>query len=257
MHAYERAGLPQIPDSKSESEIKRTQATLEPTAESGRNSSATRPAVGEPANKAQPNVVACMLQFIDGVDEMRVEHTQAADDSQTVEADDHKRAETADYLAWKSAGRPSCQQCLKSHPPPCKSSQEDIDFCQRDPEGYKLYLKSIKPPRKQKPRSNRRPGHNTSQSSRPAQTHRVDTHAAHANTPARRQATTPPSPFLVAFMREAAVYAAANDPAATRAVLAPNDTHSHSQQESRRALSRVFEDALAQLATDAAEQTQQ
>jgi hypothetical protein len=166
MHAYERAGTPQIPDSESESEIKHTQASLEPTAESSRNSLVTHPSIGEPANswpQSPTIVVSNMLMVLDHVAERRDKRTQAADDSLIVEPD--QKADTADYLAWKSAGRPICQQYLKSHPPPCKSSQEDIDFCQRDPEGYKLYLKSIKPARKQKTRSNRRPelpGHNTS-----------------------------------------------------------------------------------------------
>ena len=291
MHAYERAGTPQIPDSESESEIKHTQASLEPTAESSRNSLVTHPSIGEPANswpQSPTIVVSNMLMVLDHVAERRDKRTQAADDSLIVEPD--QKADTADYLAWKSAGRPICQQCLKSHPPPCKSSQEDIDFCQRDPEGYKLYLKSIKPARKQKTRSNRRPelpGHNTSRVSRPAltqaqrlytpglsqtqrlytlaaynsppitpaQAHRVDTHAAHANTPATRQ-DDPPSPWLTAFMKTAAVNAA-NDPAGIRALLAPSDTYTDHQRISCRALSRVFEDALAQNATDAAEQTQQ
>jgi hypothetical protein len=57
-------------------------------------------------------------------------------------------------------------------------------------------------------------------------------------------------------MKTAAVNAA-NDPDGIRALLAPSDTHTDHQRISRRALSRVFEDALAQNATDAAEQTQQ
>jgi hypothetical protein len=262
MHAYERAGLPQIPDSNSESEIKRTQATLEPTAESGRNSLVSHTAVGEPANsgsKSRPSVVACMLQFIDGVDDMRVEHTQAADDPQTVEADDHKRADTADYLAWKSAGRPSCQQCLKSHPPPCKSSQEDIDFCQRDPEGYKLYLKSIKPARKQKPRSNRRPGMSGYRSSRvskppPALTQAQRLHTLPSyNDPLPTPRTADPilSPYFTALITGLA-NGTRNDPvrlAGIRRVLAPTaaaEGHAltPAQQARRRALTRVFDNAL-------------
>jgi hypothetical protein len=57
-------------------------------------------------------------------------------------------------------------------------------------------------------------------------------------------------------MKTAAVNAA-NDPAGIRALLAPSDTYTDHQRISCRALSRVFEDALAQNATDAAEQTQQ
>jgi len=211
------------------------------------------------------------------------ENTQPAFDSEseTIQArahDDvmlHREDTTVDsqeVIAWRSAGRPSCQQCLKSHPPPCRASQEDTDFCQRDPEGYKLHLKSKQTRRKKQPRSNRRPeppGYNTSRISRPVsrhvsrpeltQTQRLYTLAAYNNAQAGqlvgRQlalAESNPSPQLTAYMRHVAM-GTHNDPAQVtdiRELLAvtQDDGLSTNRRNIHRAFSRVFEDTLSQLA---------
>jgi len=256
---------------------------LEPTAQSGRNSLVNYPAVEEPIHSDSTMhdfERAGILQIPDPESGSETKRTHAIADSQTVEAG--QKANTTDYLAWKDAGRPPCQQCLKSHPPPCKSSQEDIDFCQRDPEGYKLYLKSLKPARKKKPRSNRRPelpGHNTSRVSRPAlsqaerlytpgltQTQRLHTLPAY-----NRPADPAPSPWLTAVIGGMAIHAR-NDPerlARIRATIMPTyTTNDHDDdippedgfgEMACRALTRVLEDALEstkdQGTTDQPEQT--
>lgn len=58
-----------------------------------------------------------------------------------------QQTDSPEYLEWKANGRPTCKNCLKAHPGPCRLSQWESDFLQRDPEGYARYRKSLKKPR--------------------------------------------------------------------------------------------------------------
>jgi hypothetical protein len=266
MHAYERAGIPQTPDSDSELEIKRTQATADQkdegvTIEQLLNCYATNPpAIGfsRSFSTQQAIMLALILHYMVFEIVPRVRQDHAADDSLITGC-----------LEWIDAGRRACSLCLRTHPPPCWAYEEDFDFCQRDPEGYLLHLRSIKPAKRQNPRSNRRPGHETSRVSKPAHTQRANTQAARTGDPERQ--TPPPyshlSPSVVKIMT-AIAEKAADDPTSQltteiKLVLAPKITQGYvseimrHQQTTRRALLREFEEGLVRLARDAAEQTQQ
>ena len=165
--------------------------------------------------------------------------------------------------AGRRDGYLRCQECLRTHLPPCNAPQEDKDLLQRDPEAYK---RKFNTDRKRRNRQNRR----ARESPPPVRGSLRVSRPAHANgtrrgAPTGTQNTTLPvptvtsaSPAVRAFMTNVANTAQPDEVARIRAVLAPNNMGP--EDYNTRILSRLFEDQLAQNAAEeasAAEDTQE
>lgn len=178
-------------------------------------------------------------------------------ESEPTQSQDHSDAMIdSENTAGRRANYERCQDCLRTHLPPCNAPQEDNDLLLRDPEAYKRKFNTDRKKRNRKNRSAREPpppvcGH--SRVSRPAHAN-----AARPGAPAGRQNRPLPYPDLPSAEPRArqtlthiANTAAPDEVARIRALLTPNSTGPEDQTTAN--MSRLFEDQLAQIAGGATE----
>jgi hypothetical protein len=181
-------------------------------------------------------------------------------ESEPTQSQDHADAMIdSENTAGRRANYERCQECLRTHLPPCNAPQEDKDLLLRDPEAYKRKFNTDRKKRNRKNRSAREPPpppvRGPSRVSRPAHAN-----ALRPGAPAGRQNRPLPYPNLASASPRArelfAHFANTSGPdevAHARALLAQTGAGPENRTKSN--LSRVFEDQLAQAAEAAAEDT--
>jgi hypothetical protein len=183
------------------------------------------------------------------------DHADAMVDPQNTAVESQSRS-ASNTAAGHRDGYVRCEECLRTHLPPCNVPQEDKDLLKRDPEAYKRKFNTDRKKRNRKNRSAREPPpppvRGPSRVSRPA-------HASGSRPSAStaRQNRPLPYPKLVSASSGArellAQFASTSTPdqvAHTRALLA--QTGAGPENQTKANLSRVFEDQLAQAAEEAA-----
>jgi hypothetical protein len=183
------------------------------------------------------------------------DHADTMFDPQNAAVESQSRS-VSNTAAGRRDGYVRCEECLRTHLPPCNVPQEEKDPLKRDPEAYKRKFNTDRKKRNCKNRSAREPPpppvRGPSRVSRPAHAN-----AARHGAPTGRQNRPLPYPNLVSASSGArelfAQFASTSIPdqvAHTRALLA--QTGAGPEDQTKANLSRVFEDQLAQRAEGAA-----
>jgi hypothetical protein len=181
------------------------------------------------------------------------EYTQTHNHDDAMIDSESQEPLTSNTAAGLHDGYLRCQECLKTHLPPCNAPQDDKDFLQRNPAAYKRKFNTDRKKRNRKNRQAREPPPpvlGPSRVSRPAHANGTRPGASTG-----RQNSTPPfphlpsaSPWARALITDIANTAPPDEVASIRASLAAKDP----EDRTIRNVSHHFEFRLAQMARDAA-----